>query len=95
MDSCIRLVRTIVIKKQGRNHIRRFISISMKDKLPFSREIEREDNLQTVFRKITLDQEPDVKLLGRVSRDLTDIKSSVLIGEVGHHQSPVVGVAVG
>ena len=67
----------------------------MKDKLPFSREIEREDSLQTVFRKITLDQEPDVKLLGRVSRDLTDIKPSVLTGEVAHHQSPVVGVAVG
>ena len=36
MDSCIRLVRTIVIKKQGRNHISRFISISMKDKLSLS-----------------------------------------------------------
>ena len=36
-----------------------------------------------------------MKLLGRVSGDLTDVEAGVLAGEVGHHQSPVVGVAVG
>ena len=36
-----------------------------------------------------------MKLLGRVSGDLADVEAGVLAGEVGHHQSPVVGVAVG
>ena len=46
-------------------------------------------------RNITFDQDPGVKLLGRMSGDLADVEAGVLAGEVGHHQPPVVGVAVG
>ena len=36
-----------------------------------------------------------MQLLGRMSGDLADVEAAVLAGQVGHHQPPVVGVAVG
>ena len=51
--------------------------------------------METRERNITFDQEPGVQLLGRMSGDLADVEAGVLAGEVGHHQPPVVGVAVG
>ena len=46
-------------------------------------------------RNITFDQHPSVQLLGGVRGDLADVEAAVLAGEVGDHQLPVVGVAVG
>ena len=51
--------------------------------------------METRERNITSDQEPGVELLGRMSGDLADVEAAVLAGQVGHHQPPVVGVAVG